>query len=259
MAMSGETITFKSRLASRLIQAGFLAGLLAAWYLATRFGNISPFLLPKPADVASALWTLLVTGSYLPDLGVTLAELGVAFGISMITGLLVGYAVSRARALVQIFEPLLSSLYAVPIVLFLPLFILMFGLGISSKIAMGVANSFFPIALSAIAGFANVDRIFVTAARSMGCSDAQLFRCVLLPAALPVIVGGLRIGFIVAFLSILSAEAIASFAGLGHGIVQHAEDLDTQKMFASIALVIGIAAILNVVLSLVERRLGRRS
>ena len=256
--MAERTATTASRWTPRLIQAGFVVGLLVLWVLVTGYGGVSPFLLPPPLGVAKALWALLASGAYLPDLGVTLGEVAVAFGSATVAGLLVGYAISRSAALVRIFEPLLSSIYAVPIVLFLPLFILMFGLGISSKIAMGIATSFFPVVLSAIAGFDSVDRSFITAARSMGCSNLQLFRCVLLPAALPIIVGGLRMGFIVAFLSILSAETIASYAGLGHAIVQRAEDLDTQQMFASIALVIAIATALNVVLSRLEQRLGRR-
>lgn len=257
--MSDTTVTSRNRWTSRLIQLGFLLALIAVWHLATSYGNISPFLLPRPWSVAQEFWKLVLSGAYLYDLGVTLGEVAIAFGIAALTGLLLGYGISRSAALVRIFEPLLSSLYAVPVVLFLPLFILIFGLGISSKIAMGVTTGFFPVVLSAIAGFANVERIFVTAARSMGCSNYQLFRCVLLPAAIPVIVSGLRMGFIVAFLSILSAEAIASYAGLGHSIVEHAEDLNTQQMFANIALVIAIATILNVVLNVLEQRLGRRS
>jgi ABC-type nitrate/sulfonate/bicarbonate transport system permease component len=258
MARVPASLSPRHRWTSRVVQTVFLAALLAAWYAATRFGNISPFLLPPPATVAVALRELIVSGAFLPNLGVTLAEVAIAFGTATLAGLLIGYGVSRAPALVRIFEPLLSSLYAVPVVLFLPLFILLFGLGIGSKIAMGIVTSFFPVVLSVIAGFANVEPIYVTAARSMGCSNYQLLRCVLLPVALPVVVSGLRMGFIVAFLSILSAETIASYAGLGHGIVEHAEDLETDQMFANIALVIAIATMINVALGIAERRMSRR-
>ena len=89
------------------------------------------------------------------------------------------------------FEPLLAGVYSVPIILFLPLYVLFFGLGPGSKIALGTTISFFPIVLNTIAGFGYVDKIFITAARSMGASDVQMFRYVLLPAALPVILTGL--------------------------------------------------------------------
>jgi ABC-type nitrate/sulfonate/bicarbonate transport system permease component len=146
----------------------------------------------------------------------------------------------------------------VPIILFLPLYVLFFGLGPGSKIAIGATISFFPIALNTIAGFGYVDRIFVTAARSMGASNVQMFRFVLLPAAFPVILTGLRIGFTVALLSILGSEAIASLAGLGHKIVHLAEAMETARMFAYIAFAVAIAATLNTVTSTLERRAKRQ-
>ena len=92
----------------------------------------------------------------------------------------------------------------------------------------------------------------------MGASDFQLFRCVLLPAAFPVILTGLRIGFTVALLSILGSETIASLSGLGHRIVQLAEGLDMARMFAYIAFVVAIALILNTVTSALAAKGGRR-
>ena len=154
------------------------------------------------------------------------------------------------------FEPLLAGIYSVPIILFLPLYVLFFGLGPASKIALGTTISFFPIVLNTIAGFGYVDRIFITAARSMGASDYQLFRYVLLPAALPVILTGLRIGFTVALLSILGSETIASLAGLGHRIVHLAEGMDMARMFAYIAFAVAIALVLNTVVS-IARAPGR--
>src|SRR6202008_1429 len=100
-------------------------------------------------------------------------------------------------------------------ILVLPLYMLFFGLGPASKIALGATISFFPIVLSTIAGFGNVDRTLVTAAKSMGASDYQLFRYVLVPAALPVILSGLRMGFTIALLAIIGSEVIASLAGPG--------------------------------------------
>ena len=144
-----------------------------------------------------------------------------------------------------------------PIILFLPLYVLLFGLGPASKIALGATISFFPIALNTIAGFGYVERTLVIAARSMGASDLQLFRFVLLPAALPVILTGMRMGFTVALLSIIGSETIASLAGLGHRIVYLAEGMETAAMFAYIAFVVAIAAILNTLVSALEAR-GRR-
>ena len=248
---------FRRRLASRAVQVGFIVVLLALWYLATNRWGINHLLLPNPVAVWHQLIDVLQSGEYLPDLRVTLTEVAAAFAISVTSGTLIGYFVSRTRYTVRVFEPLFAGIYSIPIILLLPLYVLFFGLGIASKIALGTTISFFPIVLSTIAGFSNVDRPLVVAARSMGASDYQLFRYVLLPAALPVILGGLRMGFTVALLSILGSETIASLAGLGHHIVELAEGMDMARMFAYIVFVVVIAAVLNTAVSTLEAR-GRR-
>ena len=119
-----------------------------------------------------------------------------------------------------------------------------------------VAYAFFPIALNTIGGISQVDPRFVTVARSMGAGERQLFRRVLLPAALPVIATGLRIGCTIGFLAILGSEMIAGLRGLGSRIVTLAEGMNTAEMFAYIVFVIFLAMILNITLSQMQRRFG---
>jgi ABC-type nitrate/sulfonate/bicarbonate transport system permease component len=249
---------FRGKLLSRGVQAAFVVVLLAAWYAATAYGHISPILLPNPVNVFDELMNVLSTGEFIGDLEVTLSELAIAFSISAAAGVAFGYLISRSQYSMRVFEPLFAGIYAVPIILFLPLYILFFGLGPASKIALGVTTSFLPIVLNTIAGFGYVDRIFIRAARSMGASEFQLFRWVLLPAALPVILTGLRIGFTVALLSILGSETIASLAGLGHRIAHLAEGMDMARMFAYIAFAVAIALFLNTVVSTLESQARRR-
>jgi ABC-type nitrate/sulfonate/bicarbonate transport system permease component len=267
------------RLASLTVQIGFVIALLILWYLATNRWGVNRLLLPNPIavwhqlvdvltncpsrpDVAvnptrDRLFSFVTNCEYWPDLRVTLTELAAAFALAMVGGTVVGYFVSRTRFAARVYEPLFAAIYSIPIILFLPLYVLFFGLGPASKIALGATISFFPIVLSTIAGFGNVDRALVTAARSMGASDYQLFRHLLVPAALPVILSGLRMGFTVALLSIIGSETIASLAGLGHHIVELAEGMDMARMFAYIAFVVVIAALLNGLVSFLEAR-GRR-
>jgi ABC-type nitrate/sulfonate/bicarbonate transport system permease component len=247
----------RSKLASRAVQVAFVAGVILLWYLGTNYWGISPILLPNPVKVWAELRDVLATGEFWPDLRVTLTELVTAFAISCTGGVTLGYAISRSPYFIKVFEPLLAGIYSVPIILFLPLYVLFFGLGPGSKIAIGATISFFPIVLNTVAGFGYVDKIFVTAARSMGASNFQMFWHVLLPAALPVILTGLRIGFTVALLSILGSETLASLAGLGHRIVQLAEGMETARMFAYIAFAVVIAACLNATVSGLERRSKR--
>jgi ABC-type nitrate/sulfonate/bicarbonate transport system permease component len=255
MSEAGKRL--RSKLASRGVQVAFVVVLVGAWYIGTTYGRISPILLPNPVAVFDELVDVLRTLEFVSDLRVTLGELAIAFSISATVGITLGYLISRSSYSIRVFEPLFAGIYSVPIILFLPLYILFFGLGPASKIALGVTTSFLPIVLNTIAGFGYVDKIFITAARSMGASDFQMFRYVLLPAALPVMLTGLRIGFTVALLSILGSETIASLAGLGHRIVHLAEAMETARMFAYIAFAVVIAATLNSIVSSLERRAKR--
>jgi ABC-type nitrate/sulfonate/bicarbonate transport system permease component len=248
----------RDKIASRAVQIGFLTAVIGLWYFGTAYWGISRILLPNPVNVWTELKDVLITGEFLPDLKVTLTEIAFAFAISCSTGITLGYLISRTQFLIKVFEPLLAGAYSVPLILFLPLYVLFFGLGPGSKIALGATISFFPIVLNTIAGFGYVDKIFITAARSMGASDVQMFRYVLLPAAFPVILTGLRMGFTVALLSILGSETLASLAGLGHKIVHLAEAMETARMFAYIAFAVAIAVFLNTTVSGLERRAKHR-
>ena len=231
--------------------------LVTLWYLATTRWGVSRILLPNPVEVLHALAHVLATGEFIDDLRVTLYELVVAFAISATGGVAIGFLISRTGFRIRVYEPLLSAIYSVPLILFLPLYVLWFGLGPPSKIALGASISVFPVVLSTIAGFGHVDGVMITAARAMGASGFQLFRFVLLPGALPVILTGMRMGFTVALLSIIGSETLASLAGLGHHIVELSEGMEMARMFAYIAFVVAIATILNVIVSKLEAW-GRR-
>jgi ABC-type nitrate/sulfonate/bicarbonate transport system permease component len=257
--MAGKMARKRDRdaLTSRLVQAGFLAGLVLVWYLAATRWGVNRLLLPDPIAVYDNLLDILRSGEFVADLRTTLGELAVAFAISVTSGVALGYVISRSPYWIEVFEPLLAAIYSIPIILFLPLFVLFFGLGPASKIALGASISFFPIVINTIAGFGHVDRLLVTAARSMGASDYHLFRHVLVPAAAPVILTGLRMGFTTALLSIIGSETLASLAGLGHRIVHLAEAMEMARMFAYIVFVIAIATVLNTIVSTLEAR-GKR-
>ncbi len=246
-----------SRLAQRLIQLGVLLVILGAWYWGTLPGRINPLLLPPPAPVFRNFWVLLTTSSIWPDLFVTVREWVTAFLIAAVSGCSLGYIISRSGYAVKVFDPLLAGLYSIPAILLFPLYLLFFGLGPGSKIAIGTTIAFFPIVLNTIAGLAYVDKAYITAAKSMGANNLQMFWSVMMPAAFPIVLTGLRLGCIIAFLAILGGETISSLAGLGHRIVSLAENMESAQMFGNILFAIAMAFIINGVVSFVEAR-GKR-
>jgi ABC-type nitrate/sulfonate/bicarbonate transport system permease component len=246
-------------LGQRLVQVGVLLAILGAWYYVTANGKISPLLLPSLTIVWSEFRVMLTSGAFWPDLRVTLTELVAAFALAATSGSIVGFLVARSGFTVRVFDPILAALYSVPMILMFPLYVLIFGIDSGSKIALGATVAFFPVALSTISGLAYVDPILVAAARSMGASTTQMFWSVMLPAAFPAIMAGLRLGLVIAFLSILGTEVIASVAGLGHEIVSFGESMESAKMFACIAFAVLLAMALNAATSFVEAKVRRGS
>ena len=177
----------KLGVSQRLIQLGVLILILVAWYIGTLPGHINRLLLPPPIPVFEDFWGLLTSSDIWPDLWVTVHEWLVAVAISAVAGCSLGYIISRSAYSVRVFDPLLAGIYSIPAILLFPLYLLFFGLGPGSKIAIGVTIAFFPVVLNTIAGLANVDKSYIRAAQSMGANDFQLFWSVMLPAAFPVV------------------------------------------------------------------------
>jgi len=250
-ALSGERWVY------RLVRLACAVAVLVAWHVSTSEGWVNPILLPPLTASWDEFADLIASGSYWPALRITLSELVTAFAIAASLGCTVGYVVSRTRFTVRMFDPFFAGLYSIPAILLFPLYVLFFGIGEGSKIAIGATIAFFPVVLNTIAGFDYVDRSYIRAARSMGASQVQMFWSVMLPAAFPVVLTGLRIGFILAFLSILGTETISSLGGLGHQIVTASERIETAKMFAYIFLAIIISFLLNAFVSYLERRARR--
>ena len=248
----------RSSFATRSVQIAFLAIMAGAWFFATETASISALFLPKPATVYASFMRLVQTASFWSAVLVTLTTILKAFVIAIVSGILVGYAVTRSKLATQVIEPVISGLFTVPITLFFPMFILFFGIGTGSKVAYGATYAFFPIALNTIAAFATMEERYLRAARSMGASQFETFRHVLLPGALPVLITGMRIGFFICFASVLGGETISSVAGIGRNIAHAAELMESARMYAWITFVILTSVTLNLVVYAFENHIRSR-
>jgi ABC-type nitrate/sulfonate/bicarbonate transport system permease component len=228
---------------------------LGAWFIVGRTGAVSPLFLPPLEAVFQALNQLVQTAEFWSAVRTTLTTIAQAYLIACLLGVAAGYLVTRSRFLTRVFEPVLSSLFAIPLTLFFPLFILLFGIGTASKVAYGAAFAFFPIALNTIAGLSSAEQRYLNAARSMGVTAFGTFRHVMFPAAFPVMLTGLRIGFFICFASVLAGETISSVAGVGRNIALAAELFEPARMFAWIVVVIVTALVLNALVSMLENRM----
>ncbi len=243
----------RDRLLIYSIQLGLFASIFAAWYLATQSG-VRRILLPPPELVWREMQALWTSGRLWASAVVTLNEIWQAYSIAVVAGIAIGFLVSRSRALVRIFEPVLTGMFAVPLTLFFPLFVVFFGIGPESKVAYAATQCFFPIALNTIAGFANVDELYLRASRAMGASTLGQFRYIYLPAALPITVTGLRIGFFICIAAVLGGETLAALSGIGKSIALSAELMETARLYAWIAYVVTVSVTLNLLALAAEQR-----
>ncbi|MGH8220261.1 MAG: ABC transporter permease [Steroidobacteraceae bacterium] len=212
--------------------------------------------LPPLGAVRAALVHIVESGAVTQAVGATLRSVLIAYAGAAVLGISAGFGITRSRYLCRLFEPLLSSTFAIPLTLFFPLFLLFFGIGPESKIAYGMTYAFFPIALNTISGFNQVDEKLIRAAQSMGAPPHLLFLRVLLPGALPVTLTGMRIGFFICFATVLGGETLASTSGLGHEVASSSQLMDSARMFAWIFVVIAASFGLITLAGYLERLRG---
>jgi ABC-type nitrate/sulfonate/bicarbonate transport system permease component len=238
----------------RSIQFGLLAILFGAWWFVTHSNQRLMLLLPRPELVWREMQVLWSSGRLWAAASITITTILKAYVIAVAAGIFVGFLVTRSRNLMRIFEPMLTGMFAIPLTLFFPLFVVFFGIGPDSKVAYAATYSFFPIALNTIAGFSSVDELYLRAARAMGASSVQQFRHVYLPGALPVTLTGLRIGFFICIASVLGGETLAAAAGIGKSIALSAELMETARLYAWIAFVVIASVMLNLLALAAETR-----
>jgi ABC-type nitrate/sulfonate/bicarbonate transport system permease component len=241
----------------RIIQIACVVAFFGTWIALTATKFVNPLFLPAPASVLTQLSKLAQSSQFWSNGLVTVLTTAAAYVIASVLGIAAGFVIGRSPVLTKAYRPVLSGLFAIPLTLFFPLFVVMFGLGPASKVAFGALYAFFPIALNTIAGFAGIDRLFLRAARSQGATRAQMLRYIYLPGAWPVVISGLRIGFFITFASVLGGETLSSTSGMGHMIAHEAELLEGQKMYAYIVIVLVVTMLLNFTLAQVEKRAGR--
>lgn len=218
------------------VRAAGTIALLLLWTWATRPDGVSPLLLPAPAEVLRELPELLSESGTWRHLRLTAFEVVGAFAVSVTSGLALGFWAGRSDYRTQLVEPVLLSAYMVPIVLLYPIVLLIFGIGASSKIVFAGLYGFFPVALNTMKGFRTVDRRLVRAAVSMGSTQRQLIRLVMLPAALPLVMTGVRIAAALNLIGVIVGEMLGARAGLGYEIARTTSTFAIPQLYAYIIL-----------------------
>jgi len=218
-----------------------LAALLALWEVVPLTGALPELFLPSLSKTLTVLY--IDRHIYFAALLVTLYEVALSMLIACGLGILIGALVGGLAMLRELLLPVFSSLYAVPIVILYPVFTAWFGIGSSSKIAFAGIYGFFPVMLSTAAGIRTIDPQFLLAARSMGATLPQQITRVIIPASLPTVFAGLRLGGALTIIGVVVAEMLTASAGIGYLVTLNRTILDSPRVFAAILaiLVLSIA------------------
>jgi NitT/TauT family transport system permease protein len=183
----------------------------------------------------------------------------VAFAIAAFLGVLTGSLVGRSRFFSKPTSAVLSSLFAIPLVIIYPIFMAWFGIGASSKIVFGVLSGYFPIAINTLNGVASVEQRYIILCRSIGATRLQTYAKVLIPKALPSIITGLRIGSGLVVIGVIVAEMLASRGGIGFLISHYRSLFETGHVYFGIIISVTFAYAVNRAISAVEYNVsGRR-
>lgn len=219
------------------------AAILAAWLtvLAVFAPHVS--LLPPPMLVAREFWALAASGELFTHIGASLSRVFSAWCLAGLIAIPLGLAMGRIARFERIVDPLIELFRPISPLAWIPLAILWFGIGEFGKIFVVLVGTFFPTLISTVAGVKRIDPVLIHAGQVLGCTDrASLFRKVVLPAALPNIITGLRISFGTGWAAIIAAELVAARSGLGYLISNGMEILRADKVLVGMA-VIGILGV----------------
>ena len=237
-----------------------LAVLLAVWWAVAALQLISPLFLPPPGQVLQKLITIARPQGFMDatlwqHLAASLTRIVIALLAAVLIGVPVGIAMGLNSTVRGILDPLIELYRPVPPLAYLPLMVIWFGIGETSKILLIYLAIFAPVAMSALAGVKSAQQVRIRAARSLGASRAQVLWLVILPGALPEILTGLRIGLGVGWSTLVAAELIAATRGLGFMVQSAGEFLATDVVLAGIAVIAIIAFLLELGLRALQRRL----
>lgn len=239
--------------AARLI---VVALFLALWEYASNARWIDPILIGRPTGILAFIFNeVFVTHSLLEDFGYTMFATLSAFTLGSIAGVLTGMLFVMRPNIEAVISPLLMALNSMPRIALAPLFLIWFGLGVGSKVALGFSLTYFIVLTSTVAGGRGVNPDHITLAQTLGASGSQIFRKFTLPSAVPVIFNGLRLGLVFSLLGVIGGEILASEHGLGGTLQLLAASFKTNGVFGLIIILAIVGVSINWLMSWLENHL----
>jgi NitT/TauT family transport system permease protein len=231
-----------------------LAAALVIWWIVTRTTSLPAFILPSPGQVAVRFWKALGDGSLFGNTAITLAEVLLGLLVGTAAAVVLGYAIAKSRLFERLIAPYLVATQAIPIVAVAPLLVIWFGPGMFSKVLICALIVFFPVLVNTVVGVRAVPRRLHDLMGSLYATPAQTLRYLELPAALPILLGGLRIGATLSVIGAVVGELVGADRGLGFLVNVARGQYDTALVFVAVFTLIVLALALYGAVTLLERK-----
>lgn len=209
------------------------------WELVGRYVLTNGMLFAPFSEVLSVLWDMTVTGEIWLHIWVSATEFFLGFGLATLVGIAVGVLMGRFAIVRDYVDPWVSILYSSPLVALMPFYLLLFGVGLFSKVAIVFTVSIFPILLNTYVGMRSTDRTLLDVAQSFSCSNFQVFTKIEIPSALPFVITGVRLGLGRGLTGVVVGELFSSQAGVGYLIASAGQSFDAAKVLAGVLLFTG--------------------
>jgi NitT/TauT family transport system permease protein len=242
---------------ARVLRWALVAAVFVVLQLLTAAGSIAPVVLPRPTQIVSALVDLVPTARFGQDLARTGLTVAIAFAIGLVGGVVLGALSWRLRLLGDVLEPYLVTLYAMPTLVFYPILVALMGVGMGPIVVIASVMVLIPIALNTMIALRAVNPALEKMGRSVNCTRSQLYRKVLIPAATPLAVPGIKLGFIYAVIGTVAMEFILADRGLGFRIGFDYRQFDIEEMWGLILAVALLSVLVTSALGWIERRIRR--
>ena len=239
------------------LQILLLLAVFVIWDVLTRTGILAPFFFGEPLVVLQRIWEWFSGGTIYKHLAVTLIETILAFVLGTIAGLVVGLWLALSRTASLLLDPYIKAFNSMPRVILAPIFAVWFGLGIWSKVLLGVTLVFFIVFFSVYHGVREVNPVLVANARMLGASKRQLLRFVYLPSATAWVFSSLHAAVGMAFVGAVIGEYLGSAKGVGYLILQAEGVFDINTVFAGVLVLTMCALLLDRLVTVAKRRLLR--
>ncbi len=227
---------------------------LTTWEWRVRTGGLSPLFFPAPSAIVLTLVRLLTSGELAVNVGATLSRVGRGFALGGVSGLILGLAMGWSRRLRLVIDPFIAAAHPLPKIAILPLIMIIFGIGESSKVIVVAVGTFFPMLINTMAGVRQISPIYFEVAENYGASLFKVFTRVIVPGSLPLVLTGTRLALNIALLLTIAVELVAAQEGLGEMIWFAWETLRTEELYATLTLI----AVLGISFNLLLQRLTTR-